>query len=93
MPIFIVSYDISEENRDEYEELWDQLDDLESQKVQKSVYLVAAKASQYALYERIKNQLGSGDKLLVAEITKLPSVSEKKININNWLRKWFIHYP
>lgn len=87
MNIFIVSYDILQKNEGEYDRIWASLDELDSQKVQKSVYLVAVadEMTQDELYRRIKKQLGIGDSLLVAEITTRPKVSKEKIKTNQWL--------
>lgn len=91
MPIFIVSYDIPEENRDEYKELWDELKRLKSQKVQKSVYLVPVKdeMSQDELYNAIWEKLGIGDSLLVAKITTRPRIKRGISGTKDWLDRHF----
>jgi len=68
MPLYLVSYDIAEKNRDEYQELWDYLGNLGAVKILYSEYAVPFTEKASGLVDRIKSHLQKGDSLLVCEL-------------------------
>jgi hypothetical protein len=69
MPLYLVSYDIKEENRDEYQELWDYLDALGGVRILFSEYAVPFNdGGAFDLATKINKHLKTGDRLLVCEL-------------------------
>jgi hypothetical protein len=68
MPVYLVSYDIAERNREEYQALWDYFDSLQSLKVLYSEYAVPFATTALDLANKIHPHLKKGDHLLVSEL-------------------------
>ena len=69
MPLYLASYDITEKDRDEYQELWDYFDSLGGVKILYSQYAVPFAGRALELAEKIRRyHLKSGDRLLVCEL-------------------------
>jgi hypothetical protein len=68
MPLYLASYDIEEQHRDEYQELWDYFDTLGAVKVLYSEYAVPFNGKAIDLANKINAHLRSGDRLLVCEL-------------------------
>ena len=84
MAIFIVSYDIAEGN--DYESLWQELDNLGGHKAQLSCYLVKQSGSAQSLRDQLSKFVDDNDKLMVAE-TKCGDIAFTKAfkGTNDWL--------
>lgn len=68
MPLYLASYDIEEQHRDEYQELWDYFDSLGAVKLLYSEYAVPFNGKALDLANRITGHLRAGDRLLVCEL-------------------------
>jgi hypothetical protein len=68
MALYLISYDIAEKNREEYQELWDYLDGLGSVKILYSEYAVPFDGLAIDLGKKISPHLKTGDRLFVCEL-------------------------
>lgn len=68
MALYLISYDVDEKNREEYEELWSDLDGLGAVKVLYSEYAVPFSGKAIDLASKIEAHLKEGDRLLVCEL-------------------------
>jgi CRISPR-associated endonuclease Cas2 len=68
MPLYLVSYDIPEKDRDEYQELWDYLDTLGAVRILFSEYAVPFDGTNADLADKILKHLRTNDRLLVCEL-------------------------
>jgi hypothetical protein len=68
MPLYLASYDIKEEDRDEYQELWDYFDSLGAVRILYSEYAVPFAGRALELAKTICKHLRPADKLLVCEL-------------------------
>lgn len=69
MSVFIVSYELKNETSSAaYKPLWDALESLTSQKVQRSVWLVATSSSANVLHNHLKQYMDDDDRLWVSKI-------------------------
>ena len=69
MALYLISYDINEKNRDEYEALWDELKSLKATKILFSEWVVVASAgSAGTLYNALTIYINPNDRLLVQEV-------------------------
>ena len=68
MALYLVSYDIQEQHRDEYQELWDYLDTLGGVRILLSEYAVPFNDGAFDLATKINKHLKTGDRLLVCEL-------------------------
>ncbi|HVO62215.1 MAG TPA: hypothetical protein VMT53_14860 [Terriglobales bacterium] len=68
MALYLISYDIAERNREEYQELWDYLDSLGSQRILYSQYAVPFNGKAIDLANRIQPHVRTGDRLFVSEL-------------------------
>ena len=67
MALYLASYDIKEEDRDEYQELWDYFDQLGAARILYSEYAVPFKGRAFELTKAICKHLRPADRLLVCE--------------------------
>jgi len=71
MALYLVSYDIAEEDSKEYQPLWKKLGELSAVKILLSEWAVIGKTGQATdLYNEIATLVRKKDRLLVQEITK-----------------------
>ena len=71
MSVFIVSYELKNETSSAaYRPLWDALEKLTSQKVQRSVWLVATTSKASAVHDHLMQYLDSDDRLWVSKINR-----------------------
>lgn len=71
MALYLISYDISEKDADEYQDLWALLEKLGAVKILYSEWVViddVGKAT--AIYDKIAPKTRASDRLLVQEVTK-----------------------
>jgi hypothetical protein len=68
MALYLISYDVNEKNREEYQELWDYLDSLKSRKLLYSEYAVPFTGTALELANKITPHLKQADRLLVCEL-------------------------
>ena len=71
MALYLVSYDIGEKDKFEYEPLWALLRSLGAQKILYSEWLVTGdRGTAQQIYDRIAPLTQTSDRLLVQEVTK-----------------------
>jgi hypothetical protein len=68
MPLYLASYDIREQNRNEYQELWDYLDSLKAVRILFSEYAIPFDGKTLELATIISKHLKPDDRLLVCEL-------------------------
>ena len=90
MAFYIVTYDLVKKAESEYQDLWDELDSLDSVKTQDSVYLVASDDTQREMLNRLKPHVHDDDRLMVVGFTRKPSFTKALKGTNNWLDR---HFP
>jgi hypothetical protein len=66
--LYLVSYDIQERNHDEYQELWDCLENLGGVKILYSEYVVPFDTTALDLANAVNKHLLPKDRLLVCEL-------------------------
>lgn len=66
--LYLASYDIAEQDADEYQELWDYFDSLGSAKLLYSQYAVPFGGTALELATKIQAHLKKADRLLVCEL-------------------------
>jgi hypothetical protein len=66
--LYLASYDIAEQDADEYQQLWDYSDSLGSAKLLYSQYAVPFTGTALELATKIQAHLKKADRLLVCEI-------------------------
>jgi CRISPR-associated endonuclease Cas2 len=79
MALYLVSYDIKEEDRDEYQELWDYFDELGAKRLLFSEYATPYDGTAFELAQKVCQHLRPADRLLVCEL----------FNSNNDALAWF----
>ena len=71
MSLYLISYDINDKNRDEYPELWAELDRIDAVKILYSEWIVIESVGQAAsIYERLSPMIKQTDRLLVQELLR-----------------------
>lgn len=74
MPVFLLSYDIAEIDSDEYQPLWDHLEELGGVKTLLSEWYLDLDNTQEEVYDHFLPYINKDkDRLLVIEVTKRPS--------------------
>ena len=69
MALYLVSYDISDKDKDEYEGLWAQLKALKAARILYSEWLVAAGSNQaVTIYDSLAPHIRQADRVLVQEL-------------------------
>ena len=68
MALYLVSYDVNEKDKDEYQELWDYFDSLKAQKILYSEYAVPFVGTALELANKINAHLKKADCFLVCEL-------------------------
>ena len=69
MALYLVSYDITEKDKSEYEALWIRLGELGATKILYSEWLIVAEVDQSsAIYGRIAPLTKQSDRLLIQEV-------------------------
>ncbi|QSR18990.1 hypothetical protein [Novosphingobium sp. KA1] len=69
MASYIVAYDlVNKKDEQDYQELWDELEKLESIRVQLSLWFVSTHLSAQDLHDQLKSHMHSDDRLLISEI-------------------------
>lgn len=70
MALYLISYDINEKNKDEYEPLWAFLRKIDAVKILYSEWIVSWQAGQSAhIYNEMSPLITQSDRLLVQEVT------------------------
>lgn len=70
MALYLISYDIADKDKDEYQELWDLLERIGATKILYSEWVLADKVGKSAsIYNQIAPKTRQRDRLLVQEIT------------------------
>jgi hypothetical protein len=85
MGYFNVTYDLIKKEESEYQELWDELDRLDSVKYQDSAYLVDSSDTQKELLTRLEKYIHENDRLMITEFTKRPSWTRALKGTSAWL--------
>jgi hypothetical protein len=71
MTVYIVSYELKGETGSSgYQPLWDALEGITSQKVQRSLWLVATTGSASDLHSYLKQYMDDNDRLWVSKVTQ-----------------------
>lgn len=71
MSVFVVSYELKNETGSaDYRPLWDALENLTSQKVQRSVWLVASTDSAANIHANLKQFMDEDDRLWVSKVQR-----------------------
>ena len=71
MALYLVSYDIAEKDKSEYQPLYDQLISLSATKILLSEWLIPGdEGKEHEIYFSLSRLVSKGDRLLVNEITK-----------------------
>ncbi|WP_395391443.1 hypothetical protein WBP07_12545 [Novosphingobium sp. BL-8A] len=69
MTLYIVAYDlVNDKDEQDYQELWDALDGLDSVKIQLSLWFVSSDLSATGLHDQLKAHMHSDDRLFISEI-------------------------
>lgn len=90
MAFYVVTYDLIQKSESEYENLWHELNSLDSVKTQDSVYLVSSTHTQTQLLDLLKQHIHENDRLMVVTFTRRPSYTKALKGTNNWLDR---HFP
>jgi hypothetical protein len=70
MALFLISYDINEKNKEEYEPLWAALREMGAVKILYSEWVVSGgPAGAVTIYNKLSPIIKSTDRLLVQEVT------------------------
>ena len=85
MGYFNVTYDLIKKEESEYQDLWDELERLDSVKYQDSAYFVDTSDTQSELLDRLKQHIHDNDRLMVTEFTKRPSWTRALKGTSAWL--------
>ena len=75
MSLYLASYDIAEQDRDEYKALWAYFDTVGAVKVLFSQYAVPFSGTALELATKIQPHLKKPDRLLVCELFNSPTTS------------------
>ena len=71
MALYLISYDIADKDKDEYEALWNKLEELGAEKILYSEWvLVDSVGNATEIYNKIAPLTRQSDRLLVQEVTK-----------------------
>ena len=71
MSVYLISYDINEKNKEEYQPLWDKLAEMQAVKILYSEYLVVGRPFHHIeIYEQLSPLIRSNDRLLVQEVVQ-----------------------
>lgn len=69
MALYLISYDINEKNKEEYQELWRKLAEMQAVKILYSEYIVPGSGgTAQDVYKELSPLIRSADRLLVTEI-------------------------
>jgi CRISPR-associated endonuclease Cas2 len=76
MAVFIISYDLQEPNSEEdYKKLYDELDSMGAQRIQKSVWAVRTDSDSDSISYRLRKFVHDEDRLLVSRIYGFKNVN------------------
>jgi hypothetical protein len=89
MALYVVSYDLVKKSESEYQDLWDELDTLDSVKTQDSVYYVSSSKTQWELLELLEQHIHENDRMMVATFTRKPNYTKALKGTNAWLDRHF----
>jgi len=89
MALYVVSYDLVKKSESEYQDLWDELDALDSVKTQDSVYYVSSSKTQQELLDLLKQHIHENDRMMVVTLTRRPSHTKALKGTNAWLDRHF----
>jgi hypothetical protein len=89
MALYVVSYDLVKKSESEYQDLWDELDALDSVKTQDSVYYVSSSKTQRELLELLEQHIHENDRMMVVTFTRRPSHTKALKGTNAWLDEHF----
>jgi hypothetical protein len=89
MAFYVVSYDLVKKSEAEYQDLWDELDSMDSVKTQDSGYLVSSSNTQQKMHNLLKPHVHENDRLMVVTFTCKPSYTKALKGTNNWLDSHF----
>ena len=71
MALYLISYDIAEKDKEEYEPLWALLKMMGAKKILYSEWIIAGEVNDaQKIYDKIMPNLKQADRLLVQEVTK-----------------------
>lgn len=91
MALYLISYDIKEQNRDEYPELWAELKRIQAAKILYSEWIAIGDVGQASsIYSRLSPMIKDTDRLLVQELLKDAAWDRLLISDDNF-RKWLAH--
>lgn len=90
MAFYVVTYDLVKKDESDYQDLWNELDSMDSVKTQDSVYLVASAKTQKDMLDTLKQHIHENDRLMVVTFTRKPSYAKTLRGTNDWIAK---HFP
>jgi len=90
MAFYVVTYDLKKKAESEYQDLWDELDSMDSVKTQKSVYLVSSARTQEEMLEAMRPHIHEDDFLMVATFGRKPRYTKALKGTNAWIKR---HFP
>jgi hypothetical protein len=89
MAFYVVSYDLVKKSEADYQDLWDELDALDSVKTQNSVYYVSSSKTQQELLDLLKRHIHENDRMMVVTFTRRPNYTVALKGTNAWLDRHF----
>ena len=91
MALYLISYDIAEQDAFEYKPLWDQLEKLGAAKILYSEWIITREVGQAsAIYHEIAPLTQKKDRLLVQEVTK-DAQWDKLLISDDDFKKWLAY--
>jgi virulence-associated protein VapD len=90
MAFYVVTYDLKKKAESEYQDLWDELDSMDSIKTQKSVYLVSSARTQKEVLEALRPHIQEDDFVMVVTFSRKPSYTKALKGTNAWIT---LHFP
>jgi len=89
MSVYLVSYELrGETGSADYKPLWDALEELTSQKVQRSVWLVASNGGASEIHTYLKSFLDENDRLWVSKVSGSYAYSEAMAGTNEFMTNY-----
>ncbi len=89
MALFVVAYDLNKGDTDDYKNLIDTLEALDSVHTQKSVWYVSREGTAKSLLNHLKPHVHEKDWLMVVEFTKEPEWTRAMTGTKAWLDRFF----
>ena len=90
MAYFVIGYDlVKEQSGFDYQPLWDALDELNAQRIQRSVRLLDYDSDAKSILNYLKQFIDSDDRLMVVEFSQRPQYTVGLKGTRDWINSRF----